>query len=360
MKSVYIHIPFCKSICSYCDFCKVYYSSIWCKKYLVKLKEEIMDRYLNDTVKSIYIGGGTPSALNKEELTYLMDMIRLLHISSDYEFTFECNLDDIDEELLSILKSNHVNRLSIGIQSFQENVLKILNRKHTFKEAQEKMKLIRTFGFTNVNLDMIYAVPGETLKDVKKDLKLFLKLKPDHMSTYSLILEKNTMLYLKHFEAIPEEEDANMYHYICKTLERNGFIHYEVSNFAKKGRESIHNLTYWNNEEYYGFGAGAAGYYDKIRYKNTLSLTEYFKGKYHGNQEILSPKDIMDNEIMLGLRKLQGINLKEFESKYQVKIEDIYPVKALIKTKELKIKKGYVFIPKDKIYIMDEILLKML
>lgn len=360
MKSVYIHIPFCKSICSYCDFCKTFYYEKWARAYLLRLKEEIEDIYNDEKIKNIYIGGGTPSCLKKEELEYLFEIIKLFKTNSGFEFTFECNLDDINEELLTILKYNHVNRLSIGIQSFNEKNLTLLGRTHTYKEAEEKIKLIRDYGFKNINLDLIYAIPGETIKDLKEDLKLFLKLKPDHISTYSLMIEPHTILFQKNISPIEEEQDEEMYNIICKTLKLAGFTHYEISNFAKKDCESRHNLTYWNNEEYFGFGLGASGYVDSIRYTNTKNLPNYLKGEYKGIQEILSKQDIMDNEIMLGLRKLKGINKKDFLAKYHLPIEEAYPVKPLLKNGDLKEKKEYIFISLDKLYIMNEILMKMI
>lgn len=360
MTSVYIHIPFCKSICSYCDFCKMFYYQKWSTKYLIKLKEEILDLYNGEEARSIYIGGGTPSALKTKELEFLMDTIKVFNRSVTCEVTFECNLEDITKELLEILKQNKVTRLSIGIQSFNEENLKILGRNHSFDDAKEKMALIREFGFKNVNLDLIYAIPNETMKILKDDIKKFLKLEPDHISTYSLMIEPNTLLWINGIRPIKEDKDEEMYHYICKTLEKKGFTHYEVSNFAKEGKESIHNLTYWNNEEYYGFGLSASGYIDQIRYTNTKNLTKYLEGEYKGAEEILSKQDIMDNEMMLGLRKLKGIQKEEFEKKYQVKMEDVYPIKPLLKNGDLEEKRGYIFIPKNKIYVMNEILLKMI
>lgn len=359
-KSVYIHIPFCRNICSYCDFCKLLYKKDWADLYLNKLNEEILDRYLDDEIKTIYIGGGTPSCLSLSQIKKLLEICHNFHLSSQIEFTFECNLDDITEEILYLLKLNGVNRLSIGIQSFNEDNLYFLNRKHTLEEAEEKMALIRKLGFNNVNIDLMYALPTEDLSVLKKDLTMFLKLEPDHISTYSLMIEPHTMLYQKRIKPISEDMDALMYKTIIKTLEKKDYHHYEVSNFAKEGYESKHNLTYWNNEEYYGFGLGASGYIDDIRYTNTKSLKNYLDGFYHGEQEILSLKDAMDNELMLGFRKCEGISLEKFKRKFGKNMEDCYPIKSLLKNKDLKEEDGYIFIPKDKFYIMNEILLKMI
>ena len=359
-KSVYIHIPFCRNICSYCDFCKLLYKKDWADLYLDKLNEEILDRYLDDEIKTIYIGGGTPSCLSLSQIKKLLEICHNFHLSSQIEFTFECNLDDITEEILYLLKLNGVNRLSIGIQSFNQVNLNFLNRQHTLEEAEEKMALIRKLGFNNVNIDLMYALPTEDLSILKKDLTMFLKLEPDHISTYSLMIEPHTMLYQKRIKPIIEDMDALMYKTIIKTLEKKGYHHYEVSNFAKEGYESKHNLTYWNNEEYYGFGLGASGYIDDIRYTNAKSLKNYLDGFYRGEQEILSLKDVMDNELMLGFRKCEGVSLEKFKQKFGKNMEDCYPIKPLLRNKDLKEENDYIFIPKDKFYVMNEILLKMI
>ncbi len=359
-KAAYIHIPFCKTICSYCDFCKVFYNENWVKKYLECLKLEIEDNYNGEPLTSIYIGGGTPSSLNPKYLTSLFEIINMLNTQSVKEFTFECNLNDINRELLELLKSNGVNRLSIGIQSFHSEKLKYMGRNHTFLDAQNKINLCRSLGFHNINIDFIYGFSFETPKLLKKDLNQILALEPDHISTYSLIIEEGTILKVRNFERANDEQDANLYEIICKRLKKKKYIHYEISNFAKKGKESLHNLRYWKNLEYYGFGLAASGYLDKIRYTNTKSLTKYLKQEYSGEKELLSPRDIMDNHMMLGLRLTKGISIKEFESTYKIKLENAYPIKPLVKNGDLIIKKGNIFINPDKLYIMNEILLKMI
>ena len=358
IKSVYIHIPFCKNICSYCDFCKFIYNEKWVGAYLTGLNNEIKDRYMDDPIKTIYIGGGTPSALSIDELKRLFKIISVFNTNDLEEFTFECNLSDINEGLLEILKNNKVNRLSIGIQSFNKKNLAFMERNADFKDALKKVDLCHQYGFNNINLDLMYAIPGETLKDLKKDLDLFLKLNPTHISTYSLILEDHTKLSSKNVSYIEEELDYEMFKLISKKL--NSANHYEISNFSIPGYESKHNLVYWNNEEYYGFGLGASGYIDDIRYQNTKNLKEYLLGNYVLEKEILGLKEKMDYEIMLGLRKLKGINILEFRNKYNKDIEEVYNLKPLLKSRDLIKKKGYIFINPQKIYIMNEILIKII
>lgn len=357
-RAIYIHIPFCKTICSYCDFCKFIYNEKWVYVYLKALKNEINDRYMGEKIRTIYIGGGTPSALSIQEIKKLLDMLKVIDTSSLEEFTFECNIGDITEELLLLLKNYKVNRLSIGIESFDKKNLEFMERSNDFKNTKEKIKLCRKLGFNNINLDLMYALPGEGIKTLKRDLELFLELKPEHISTYSLILEKHTKAYVKDVSYIEEELDYDMYNLICNTL--SGANHYEVSNFAVKGYESKHNLVYWNNEEYYGFGLGASGYIDDVRYTNTKSLKDYLLGNFVKSREILGKKEKMDYEIMLGLRKLEGINIAKFFEKYQVDIEKEYNLEPLLKSKELIKKRGYIYINPIYIYIMNEILLKII
>ena len=195
---------------------------------------------------------------------------------------------------------------------------------------------------------------------MKKDLDLLLKLKPNHISTYSLIIEDNTKIGISKMVPIPEELDASMYEYICDKLDDKGFIHYEVSNFALDGKASKHNLRYWDNAEYYGFGLGASGYTFGVRYQNTKSITEYIKGNYLLNEEMLSKQDKMDNELMLGLRKMKGINVLDFFNKYEINIQEAYDLKEVLAAKELIYDDGYLYVNPDYIYVMNEILIKVL
>ncbi|MBE6154148.1 MAG: radical SAM family heme chaperone HemW [Firmicutes bacterium] len=360
IKSVYIHIPFCNSICSYCDFCKVVYNHDWVMPYIKKLSQEIENCYLGEEIETLYIGGGTPSCLSFVELEELFKVINKFNLSQNVEFTFECNICDLEEDKLKLLFKNNVNRLSVGIESFNSEKLKFMNRECDFKDVKKKIALARTIGFNNINLDLMYAIPKETNKVLKKDLKKILKLKPEHVSTYSLIIEQNTLVGLNKVKPIEEERDSKMYDIICKKLKSKGYIHYEISNFAKKGYESKHNLTYWNNEEYYGFGCGASGYVEAIRYENTKSLTEYLKGNYVSSRALMNKVDNMENELILGFRKLEGINLEHFYDKFEENLQNIFPIKPLVKSGDLIYKNGYIFVNPKKLYIMNEILIKLI
>jgi oxygen-independent coproporphyrinogen-3 oxidase len=359
MNSVYIHIPFCHSICSYCDFCKLIYKEEWVNNYLDELANEINDKYSGEIIKTIYIGGGTPSSLNKNQLQKLSDIIKIFKLKSDVEFTFECNLDDINADLLNALKTMGVNRLSIGIESFNKHNLQFMHRNHTFKEAKNNIKLCRNYGFNNINLDLIYGIQKQSIFALKNDIKALLKLNPEHISTYSLIIEDNTLIGINNLIPIDEDTDAEMYKTIIRMLTKKGYKHYEVSNFAKPGFESKHNTNYWLNNNYYGFGLGAHGYIGNVRYENTRSLTNYLKGNHVLKENVLAKDEDMDNYLMLGFRLLDGINLSDFYKRYGINIQEKYPVQDLVNKKELIYTNGYLKINPKYIYVMNEILIKL-
>ena len=360
MKAVYIHIPFCKTICSYCDFCKMFYNEKFINKYLDSLKKEIMDNYKGDLVKTIYIGGGTPSCLSIDNLNKLFEIIKVFNFDSNIEFTFECNINDINCELLQILKDNGVNRLSIGIESFNESNLRILNRKHTYEEVKDKILLIRSNGFKNINVDLMYAIPGETIDILKDDILKILSLDVEHISTYSLIIEDNTVLGINKVDYIDEDMDYEMYRLINKELVNKGYEHYEVSNYSKKGYESKHNLTYWDNDEYYGFGLGASGFIDNIRYDNTRSLNNYCNNKYRLNEEVMNKEKNMENEMILGLRKIKGISKNKFYERYNSNIEDIFEINKLIEEGKLIDDGNNIYIDSNYLYLSNDILINFI
>lgn len=314
--SIYIHIPFCDSICSYCDFCKVFYNHDLVLKYLDSLKKEVLSLYKGEVINTLYIGGGTPSVLSIDELSVLFDIVGVFNLSSNCEFTFECNIESINFDKLDFLYKRGVNRLSIGVQTFNLKFLKLLNRNHTVDLVINKINDAKKIGFNNINIDLMYALPGESLDDLNNDLNMFLKLGVNHISTYSLILEEHTKLYVDGVQSISEDLDRQMYDLICKRLGDNGFNHYEISNFSLAGYESKHNLVYWNNQNYYGFGCGASGYLCDIRYENTRSLNKYIDGFFRLNEEYIDLNTKIENEFILGFRKINGINIVDFNKKY--------------------------------------------
>ena len=354
VKSAYIHIPFCNNICSYCDFCKLLYNKDFVKKYLDALEKEISNNYKGEILDTIYIGGGTPSSLSVSELNKLFSIIKIFKLSKDYEFTFEVNIEDITEEKLEKLKENKVNRLSIGIESFNDKYLKYLGRNYTSVIIKEKVELAKKY-FDNINVDLMYALKNESLDDLEEDIEKILKLDIKHISCYSLIIEKNTKLYIDNTKYISDDLDSDMYDLIDKKLE-NKYHRYEVSNYSITSYESRHNLTYWKNNEYYGFGLGAAGYIDNIRYTNTRNLSKYISGSYERQEEVLTKEDKIKYEFILGLRLTNGINKDNFNKKYGININEIEVIKELINKGLLIDDEINIYVPKKYFYVLNDIL----
>lgn len=359
IKSLYIHIPFCKNICSYCDFCKMFYYEEMVDKYLIQLQQEIKSRYNNDKIETLYIGGGTPSSLNVKQLNKLFNILDGIDLSCLEEFTFEVNVLDISEELLVVLKSNRVNRISIGIETINPKYLKLIQRNHTREDVYKKVILTKKY-FDNINVDFMYGFNNQTIEELIEDLEFFKSLEVNHISIYSLILEPNTKLFINNVLPLDEEVESSMYFYIIKYLEKLGYIHYEISNFAKEGHISRHNMTYWNNEHYYGFGLGASGYIDDVRYTNTRGINNYLKGNYVLEKDIMNEDIKMENEMILGLRKIKGVNKKTFYDKYNKKISYVFDIDNLLKDNLLVEDDEYIYIPKDKLYLQNSILVNFI
>lgn len=360
MKSVYIHIPFCKNICSYCDFSKIYYNEKYINKYLNALEKEIKKRYSNEIINTIYIGGGTPSSLTLKELEKLFSIIKIFKLNKEIEFTFECNIENTTKDKLSFLYKNGVNRLSFGVQSFNPKILKILNRKHNKEQINKVIKLAKEVGFQNINADLIYGLKDQTIKDLKKDLDEFLNLDINHISTYSLIIEDHTILKNNLYENIDEDTEYNMYKLINKTLSHNNFKQYEISNYAKNNTYSSHNLTYWNNDEYYGFGLGATSYLNNYRIQNTKNINNYINGNYQKSKSYENKKIRMSNELILGLRKIEGIDLCLFKQKYKIPLDKVYNINNLLENKKILIKDNHLKINPDYLYISNDILVQFI
>ena len=294
------------------------------------------------------------------ELNKLFSIISTFKLSATCEFTFECNIESIDEEKLKLLKKNKVNRLSIGVETFNPKFLNFLNRKHTKEEVIKKIQLAKNIGFNNINIDLIYALPHETLKDLEEDIDIFLSLDIEHISTYSLIIEPHTKLYIESCQNIDSELDFKMYELICDKLQRHGFNHYEISNFSRIGYESKHNLVYWNNLEYYGFGAGASGYINSKRYDNTRNIQKYLQGKFIDNIYDVSLNEQIENEFMLGFRKIKGINKNAFLKKYNFSITDFSQIKKLILENKLIYDNSNIYINPKYLYIENQILVDLI
>lgn len=358
IKNCYIHIPFCKSICSYCDFCKLLYHEEFVDQYLIHLEKEIKSIYQKEKLETIYIGGGTPSCLSLRQLKRLFSILEIFKKDKNIEYTIECNFDSITLEKLKLFKKNGVNRLSFGMESINKETLKFLERKENKEKIRRVISLCKKYGFLNINIDLMYAIPKESLTDLEVDLDFILSLDPTHISTYSLMIEKHTKLAIQKAQYIEEELDEAMYQLICKKL-KNRYLHYEISNFSKPGYLSHHNLCYWKNKHYYGFGLGASSYIGSRRINNTRSIGKYLQDHYILDYEILEKSDIMSYEMILGLRLLEGVSKEEFRKKYQQDLDQVFNLDELI-SKDLLGDNGNIYIPSNKIYISNEILQKFL
>ncbi len=320
MLGVYIHIPFCNKICNYCDFCKILYDSDYVSKYLDKLEEEIKSRYKGELVKTIYIGGGTPSSLNNDELDRLLSIISIFNLDSEYEYTIECNIESIDINKINIFKSYGINRISFGVESFDKDICKILGRNHDEDMVFDNIYLTKKY-FDNINIDLIYGV-NDNIEIVKSDIAKFLELNIPHISCYSLILEEHTKLFIDKHDYIDQDKDREMYEYIKDTLRKNGYKHYEISNYARDGYESIHNKSYWLNGSYYGFGLGAVSYINNNRISNTKNMSKYLDGNYKDSCQYEDIQTRKENDLILGLRLIDGIDIDNYNNKYNDNLLD--------------------------------------
>ena len=330
--SAYVHIPFCTQICYYCDFSKVFIKNQPVDSYLEHLLQEFHS-YDIQKLRTLYIGGGTPTALSAPQLEVLLDgLTKNLDLSVLEELTIEANPGDLDEDKIAVLKNSAVNRVSLGVQTFDDKMLKKIGRSHLEKDIYENIDRLKLAGFDNISIDLIYALPGQTMEQVKDNVAKAIALDIPHMSLYSLILENHTVFMNRMRRGklpLPKEEvEAEMFEYIIAALELAGFEHYEISNFSKPGFESRHNLMYWDNAEYYGIGAGASGYVNGVRYKNHGPIRHYLKAVEEGNarihEEHLSLREQMEEEMFLGLRKKTGVSKARFEEKFGTSFENIY------------------------------------
>lgn len=358
--AVYIHIPFCNYICAYCNFCKVFYNKKLVTLYLKALKKEIISKYKNELITTLYIGGGTPSSLSLNELKQLFEILKIFNLAKDCEITIECNPDSLSKEKIKLFKNFGINRISLGVETINYKLQNILNRKTSKTKVISCIKDLKNNGFNNINVDLIYAIKGETISTLQTDLDFILSLDVPHISTYSLIIEPNTILKLQGVKNINTKLDREMYDIISTTLKNKSYIHYEISNFARNNYQSKHNLKYWYNKEYYGFGVGASSYLNNIRYTNTKSITNYINNKTIIEKEILSVKDKIFYEIMLNFRTNKGVDKEIFKDKYNVKIDELFDYKNLVKESILLEDNKYLRVDENYYYVLDKVVINFL
>ncbi|MGT2925012.1 radical SAM family heme chaperone HemW [Streptococcus caviae] len=333
-RSAYVHIPFCTQICYYCDFSKVFIKNQPVDAYLEALIKEFNEYYRIKELRTLYIGGGTPTALSAEQLDYLLSHLsQNLNLDALEEFTIEANPGDLTPDKAAVLKESAVNRVSLGVQTFNDKHLRQIGRGHNEAQIYESVDSLKKAGFDNISIDLIYALPNQTMADVRENVAKALALDIPHLSLYSLILEHHTVFMNKMRRGklnLPTEDlEAEMFEYIISEMEAHGFEHYEISNFTKPGFKSRHNLMYWDNAEYFGCGAGASGYVDGVRYRNRGPIQHYLKAikeSRHARfqEERLSQSEKMEEELFLGLRKKSGVSLKRFEEKFGRTLQEVY------------------------------------
>ncbi|WP_394870395.1 radical SAM family heme chaperone HemW [Clostridium butyricum] len=356
--SLYIHIPFCKQKCLYCDFPSYAGKESLINEYIRALNEEILRKCSKYKIASIFVGGGTPSYLNEINLESLLKTINLLDFKDDFEFTIECNPGTLNEEKLVLMKNYNVNRISMGLQTTNDNILKEIGRIHSFEEFKKNYNQARKAGFKNINVDLMFGLPNQNMKDWKVSLEDVMSLEPDHISAYSLIIEEGTCFYNLYNNDklnIPnEEEERSMYLFTKGFLKDYGYNQYEISNYAKANKECFHNKVYWKCNEYLGLGVSASSFVDEKRFKNIDDIKIYIE-KINNNEDVTEEihvnniNDDMEEFMFMGLRMIEGINLKIFKKRFGKDVFDIYD--EVIKN---NIKKGLLVVDSEKLYLSEK------
>lgn len=347
---VYVHIPFCKKKCYYCDFISYVNKEELYDGYVDRLIEEIESfDYKNYEIESIFIGGGTPTVLKPTKINKIIEAITKNKYKKDIEITIECNPNTLTKKYLEGLKKTKINRLSIGLQSTENKILNKIGRIHTYEEFLKNYSNARELGFNNINIDLMFALPEQTVKTLENTLNKIISLNPEHISLYSLIVEEKTKFYEMYTEGklkkIDEDTDREMYELSNEILKKSSYNKYEISNYSKKGFECNHNVGYWILRKYVGFGVSSHSFLENKRSENTKSLKEYLTKKEKTiKNEVVTKKDMMEEFMFLGLRLTKGIKKEEFEDLFKTSIESIYKdvIIKLEKEKLLEVDKKYI------------------
>ena len=369
---LYIHIPFCDKICPYCDFNKMVASDDLKEAYVNALIQECKLKNISKYhISTVYIGGGTPSSLRLDLLEMLFSTLnKCIDLKKLSEFTFECNPEDIHSDLLNLLKKYHVSRLSIGIQTLNKNLQKEIKRVFDDEKLSKVVELIKTFGFTNYSFDLMYGFVNQTILDIKLDIEKLVSYNPTHISIYSLIVEDHTIFGKLKQEGFvlegSDDEQAKEYLFIIDYLEKLGYYQYETSNFSKKGYESIHNLIYWDHEEYLCLGTGASSFIDDTRSVTTTHIHKYIDSLKNNKlpdveSELLDFEDVTDEFVMMALRKNEGIDIKLFEELFGVDIFEYYPnINYLLDNNIIEQRGKFLSIKKEFRYVANSVIVKFI
>lgn len=342
-KAIYIHVPFCQSICAYCDFTHVVYQKKLVDDWLIALAQQIQYTQNDEPIQTIYLGGGTPTCLNHEQLETLFKLID--RFTQDcQEYTIEINPETFDLKKAKLLQQYGINRVSIGFQASQSHLLKMMLRQHTLEDVQKTITWCRQVGIENISLDLMYSLPNQTMDDLKESVANVLKLQPTHISLYSLTIEKNTVFDRLGYEPLNEQMEADMYEWIVKTLNQHGYHQYEVANFAKPGYASKHNQTYWLYEDFIGLSCGASGKENHVRYDMTKNIQEYIHQPLSKTLIHLRKEEEMFEMVMMNLRLTKGIECAHFERFFKESLMDIFqkPIEKHLKLGNLEYDQGYL------------------
>lgn len=358
IQSLYVHIPFCQDICAYCDFCRVKYDHALVDRYLEALNQELQKKIIDNNLLTIYIGGGTPTALNDVQLEHLLFLLQpyTKHVE---EYTIEINPETLTKTKADLLKKYHINRASLGIQTFNPRLLKLINRHHDLLQIDQAMSLLLEVGIDNISFDLMYGLPTQSLDDFIASINETLKYPIKHLSLYNLTIEEHSKFGRENINALDSELCDEMYFKALELLSEHGLKQYEISNFAKDGYMSKHNLTYWHYDDFYGIGLGAAGKIDHYRYTNTTNFITYLNGDYVAEEVVNDEANYLFEMLMMGLRLKDGIMLNQTSKN------------AIIETCQNKLdtllEQGYLSIDHDILsatkkgyYILNDILVKLL
>ncbi len=359
IQSLYVHIPFCHHICTYCDFAKVFYKNDWADQYLIALKEE-MKTHPTGQFKTIYIGGGTPSALSLEQIKTLLVFLNP-YTQNVEEYTVEVNPESASIDKLSLLKQYGVNRLSIGVQTTNNHLLQLVGRKHRMNDVIKVIQDAKAVGFKNISLDFMYGLPNQTLQDIKNDLDWIHQVGVQHISYYELILEDHTKLKVDGYQPISQEMGILIDDLVETTLANHQLKRYEISNYALNGYESKHNLAYWHFDAYIGLGLNASSYYHHQRRQNTKNLSKYLNQQYDPEVISLTMDDERYEYLMVGLRKTEGIDLNVYSQLFNsCLLDDFSVLHDYIKSHHLMLNQSYLSTTKKGYLILNDILVDCL
>ena len=351
---IYIHVPFCARKCAYCDFVSFVEDDDTKKAYFDALKKEIIKKTESIgkiPVDSVFFGGGTPSLVDERLILSTMDTIRdEFLLEPDAEITMEMNPDSVKESKLKAYREAGINRVSLGLQSTDNDELKLLSRIHDYETFLRAYEAVRAEGFNNVNIDLMSGLPGQDADKFKKTLECVIALKPQHISAYSLIIEENTLFYDKYKDGMglpTEDTDREIYHMTGDVLKSAGFLRYEISNYALPGYECRHNIGYWTRKDYLGFGIAAASLYENVRFSHTGNLKDYINGNYTQEKEVLSKLDQMEEFMFLGLRLIKGVSKDEFKQEFNESMDSVYGSELV------KLEKEGLIVNSDRVYLTE-------